>query len=77
MSEKEPIKIKLSTVLIIVLIVIVLIMGYYIYDLSQENNTIAKDLEKNRNIHDILLNLIENEFDSNEDYQNFCIYLNN
>lgn len=49
MSEKEPIKIRLSTVLIILLIVIMLIMGYYIYDLSREKETIAKDLEKNKN----------------------------
>ena len=82
MSEKEPIKIKLSTVLIIVLIVIVLIMGYYIYDLSQENNTIAKDLEKNRNTvlepqSEIKEPAVENE-NKKEDSENaFEVYQEN
>lgn len=82
MSEKEPIKIKLSTVLIIVLIVIVLIMGYYIYDLSQENNTIAKDLEKNINTvlepqSEIKEPAVENE-NKKEDSENaFEVYQEN
>lgn len=50
MNEKEPIKIRLSTLLIIIFIIVILIMGYYIYYLSQEKNIIAKDLENTKNM---------------------------